>query len=115
MNKPRRTHKPKLSNNNDAFVPRVVAAAMSPIQAKKTVKITQDGDDDNDTLAPTTLDLYADDWDDGEDEETAQPQPRISPCLSRINFMCQRIQSAYPNRYYIPSQRMHSYKSYKGE
>ena len=102
MNKPRRTHKPKLSNNNNAFVPRVVAAAISPIQAKKPIKTTQDEDDDDDMLAPTTLDLPTDDWDDGEDEEAAQPQPRRSPRLNRMNVMCQSLAS-------VSQQALHTF------
>ena len=79
MNKPRRTHKLKLSNNNDAFVPRVNAAAISPIQTKtnpyKSHKTKTTTTTDDDTLAPTTLDLPTDNWDDGESEEATPPQP----------------------------------------
>ena len=59
----------------------------------KPAKITQNEDGSDNTLAPTTLDLPADDWDDGEDEEAAQPQPRKSPRLSRINLLCQALAS----------------------
>ena len=68
----------------------------------KPIKITQDEDDNDDTLAPTTLDLPTDDWDDGEDEEVTPPQPRRSPRLNRMNFMCQSLAS-------VSQQALHTF------